>query len=282
MFDQQDGDLELVPDLDDVCHQFFRLVGVHTGCRLVQKQQLRPGRQRPDDLQPPLGAVGQAARPDVRQSRHIKDVQQLQGLFMLLFFRFPVLRHPQDPAEHAVPDLVVQADPYVLLHRHVVEQADILEGSRDSGLVDVDGGHAAHIPAFQHHRTVGRLVYLGQQVENRGLSGAVGADQAGDFRLAHDDVEVVHGLQAAEFDPQVAAFQHRHGPQVPLRNDGSGGIGYHRGVLANLRFTHARIAPSPSAFSFRPGISRFHRLFITGLLLSSIARISSTAYASIR
>ena len=69
---------------------------------------------------------------------------------MLFLLRLPVIRHPQDSAEHAVPDLVVQADAHVFFHGHVVKQPDVLERPGDARLVGVNSGHGAHVPPFQH------------------------------------------------------------------------------------------------------------------------------------
>ena len=59
MLNEQHGDLKRIPDPADVFHQLRRLRGIHARRRLVQQQQARIGRQRPQYLQPPLGAVGQ-------------------------------------------------------------------------------------------------------------------------------------------------------------------------------------------------------------------------------
>ena len=80
----------------------------------------------------------------------------------------------------------------------VVEQADVLEGPGDAGLVHLHGVHAMGVLSVQEDGTVGGLVDLGEQVKHGGLSRAVGADEAGDLRAADGEVEVVHGFQAAE------------------------------------------------------------------------------------
>src|SRR5699024_1569429 len=78
MLDQKDGNVEGIPDLDDVVHQLGGLGGVHARRRLVQQQERGIGGQGTDDLQPALSAVGQGARLVVGQIQHVKDAQQLQ------------------------------------------------------------------------------------------------------------------------------------------------------------------------------------------------------------
>jgi hypothetical protein len=58
VFDEQDGQIEFLLDLLDELHQICGLVGVHSGCRFVQQQQLGLQRQRTADFQPPLVAYG--------------------------------------------------------------------------------------------------------------------------------------------------------------------------------------------------------------------------------
>ena len=48
----------------------------------------------------------------------------------------------------------------------------------------------------------GGLVDVGQQVEDGGLTSAVGADEASDLVAADHQVEAVHGGQAAKVDAQ--------------------------------------------------------------------------------
>ena len=91
----------------------------------------------------------------------------------------------------------------------------------------------------------GGFIHLGQQVEDRGLSGAVGADQTGDLGLADGQVEIVHGLQAAELNAQVAGFQDRDLIHVPFRNDRMGGNRHHFciGPVPSDFFRHAASPP---------------------------------------
>ena len=55
-----------------------------------------------------------------------------------------------------VPDLVVQTDLDVIQHRHIVEQADILEGTGNTGLADkLGGGLAGNVLAVQNDVALG-------------------------------------------------------------------------------------------------------------------------------
>ena len=54
------------------------------------------------------------------------------------------------------------------------------------------------------------LVHLGEQVEDRGLAGAVGTDQTGDLGLADSQAKVVDCLKATELNAQVDALECIH------------------------------------------------------------------------
>ena len=92
----------------------------------------------------------------------------------------------------------VAPDHHVLERRHLGEQADVLEGAGDAGL-----GHFVHrrrlvgLAGQLEGAAVGR-VQAGHHVEEGGLAGAVGADQAVDLAALDGDADVGQGLQAAE------------------------------------------------------------------------------------
>jgi hypothetical protein len=92
----------------------------------------------------------------------------------------------------------VAADHHVLERRHLGEQPDVLEGARDAGLGHlVHRGRGVGLAAELEAAAVGR-VQAGDHVEEGGLAGAVGADQAVDLALVDGDADVRQGLQAAE------------------------------------------------------------------------------------
>ena len=244
MLNEEDGDLEGVSDLHDVLHELGGLRGVHAGRRLVQQQQGGVGGQGPDDLQPPLGAVGQAPRPGGGQVLHIEDAQQLHGPLVGGLLLPPVLGQTEDACEHAVVLLVVEAHLHVVLHGEVVKETDVLEGPGDAHAADLGRGLAGGVRPVQQDGPPGGLVHLGQQVEDSGLSGPVGADEAGDLGAADGQVELVHRPQAAEVHSQVAALQNGGLVQVPLGDNGGGGQGDHPAPPVGLLLTHCLLPPS--------------------------------------
>ncbi len=105
---------------------------------------------------------------------------------------------------------------HVVLHAHGVEQADVLEGTGHAGPVHLSGGHVVGVLPVQKDGAVRRLIHLREQVEDRRLARAVGADESRDLRAADGEVEVLHGLQAAELNAQVDALQDGAFCQCPV------------------------------------------------------------------
>lgn len=139
MLDQQNGNAEHVTDTDDIVHQLARLRWIHTGRRLVEQQQARIGRQRADDLKPPLCAVGQRTSLVVGQILHIENAQQLQRTFLCDALPPPVFRQAQDRRRGAVLHLIVQSNQDVVQHAQLAEQADILEGAGNAHVIHLNG-----------------------------------------------------------------------------------------------------------------------------------------------
>ena len=193
VLDEHDSDVEPVPEHADVVHELVGLGGVHARRRLVEEQELGLRRQGPDDLQPPLVPVGQVPRQGVGLVGQVEQVQELQGPHVLPPLGAPPAGEPEHIGEHAVGVAVAHAHLHVVLHGHAGEEPDVLEGPGDAQPVQLVHGLAPGVLAVEQNAALGGLVHVGQQVEDRGLARAVGADEARDLRLADEEREVVHG-----------------------------------------------------------------------------------------
>ena len=207
MFDEQDGDTETVADRVDAVQQILGFGGVHAGGRLVEQQQFHAGGQGACDLELALLAVRQVGRLGGGQSLEVEDAQQVDGLLVHLVLLLPEARGAEDGAAHVVGERLIEVDEHVLLDGELLEQADVLEGSGDAGTHDLIGLFAVHPGSVQPELAFGGLVHAGQQVEHRGLAGAVGADQANEFALVDGHVEVGHGFQTTEGDAEMFGFE---------------------------------------------------------------------------
>ena len=98
------------------------------------------------------------------------------------------------------PDLraAVAAQRHVLQHRHLGNHLHVLEGARDAQPRDGARALAADGLAAPVHRAARQRQHAGDQVEERGLAGAVGADQRDDVAAVQVEADVVDGHQPAE------------------------------------------------------------------------------------
>ena len=138
--------------------------------------------------------------------------------------------------------------------------------------------------AVDEDRAGGGRVHLGEEIKDSGLPGAVGADEAGDLRFADGEVEIVHGLEAAEFDTKVAGLHNRDLIHITLGDDGMGRHGDHFGIGAVLLLLCHLTSPPPAVSrrslwkSFLTGAKRRSAMArVVGLLVKIITRISTTA-----
>ncbi len=98
-----------------------------------------------------------------------------------------VAAHPRQPPGHDV----VQG-------RHAAEQRDILEGAGDALCRGLVRPHAMAGPSLPRQGAVLRVVEAIDDVEKRGLAGAVRADDREDLVLADGEADLTQCLDAAE------------------------------------------------------------------------------------
>ena len=90
--------------------------------------------------------------------------------------------------------MIVKSYFYIVKNRHIFEKTDVLEGSCDSGLVDLNGAFSGQLFAIQENSAVICLVDTGQQVEDGGLTCAIRSDEAVKLSLFDGQAEIVNCL----------------------------------------------------------------------------------------
>jgi hypothetical protein len=111
----------------------------------------------------------------------------------------------------------VAPDHDVVEHAHPGEQGDVLEGPADAEGGDAMARHLQQRMAVERHRAAVALVQPRQAVEERGLAGAVGADQPGDLPGLDAEGDAVEGDDAAETDRHVRHLEQSPVPGTPVR-----------------------------------------------------------------
>src|SRR3954453_185562 len=206
MFDEQDRQAHLRPELPDEVGHLARLAVVHAGRRFVQEEELRTGRQCARDLQPTLVAIGQVPCPPLRslvEIDHLEQVHRFRDRSLLLAEH---LRGSEDRIPPMAAEVDVEADPDVVQDGHGAKEPDVLEGTPDAHrghFVWLLGAHLA--PGFGRERLTvegdvagGRDVVAGDHVEEGRLAGPVRADERHDRSTRDIEVDVVDGRQTAE------------------------------------------------------------------------------------
>src|ERR1700752_3009118 len=189
VLDHQDGAV-----LDDAVEKLGRLGALgnaHAGDGLVEHQEVRVLDQQHADLEPLLLAVAELVRVSVEailQEDHLGD-----------------LSHPRlhrgvalegERAEHGAAARIGNLE--VLEHGEILEHRRRLEFAPHAGLHDLILLQLRQLLAAKLDRARGCLGLAADQIEHRGLAGAVGADDDADLIRLDIEGEIVHRLEAVE------------------------------------------------------------------------------------
>src|SRR5665213_26934 len=94
------------------------------------------------------------------------------------------------------PDIAT--DPHVVKTRHIAEEPDVLEGSRDAQSRNVVGLGAGDVTTVEHDPSRRGLEEAGHVVEEGGFPCAVGPDESEDLAAFDVQAHVVNRKQATE------------------------------------------------------------------------------------
>src|SRR3954447_12938588 len=184
------------PILDDAVEQFGgldALADAHARHGFVEHQQVRVLDQQHADLEPLLLAVaefGSRGVEAVLEEDHLGDFLDtiLHDLVAL----------EGERAEYGAAAWI--GDLEVLEHREILEYRWRLEFAANAGLHDLILPELGQLLAAKLDRAGGRFGLAADQVEHRGLAGAIGTDDDADLVLLDIEREVVHRLEAVEGD----------------------------------------------------------------------------------
>src|SRR5438094_8634165 len=110
----------------------------------------------------------------------------------------------------------MRADQHVVDHAHAGEWAVVLERAHHPARSDAMRRQAEDRLAGEAHLAARGRESARDQIERRGLAGAVRADHAEDLAFADFEVELVHGGEAAEALGQLLDLEYRsHMPTRP-------------------------------------------------------------------
>ena len=228
----------LVLELLDVLEQALLERRVHAGHRLVEHDQLRIGHQRPGHLEQLALTARQAAGELVAHVVEPEPLEQRRrrGSVMLVLLARATATGTGRPRCRS-PRLAGRAEAHVLDDRQPGQALGQLERAHHAEAGDLVRRRRppTSCPSKRPRPAVG-LVEPGEQVEERRLAGAVGADQRGDLVALDLDVVDVDGGEAAEAAPHAVGDEDR----VGLGDAGHG----------------ARSSPSPASVAGVDGLAQ--------------------------
>src|SRR5689334_3256687 len=137
---------------------------VHARGRLIEREELRLGRERTRYFQTALIAIGEILRERLRMPPDPYVIEQLMRAAADRTFLGPCPRTADDCAEHAGAAAQMASHHDVFQRGHVGEQADVLKRARDSLLHDAMRLQAVELQAVEQKTTVVRYVDSGDDI----------------------------------------------------------------------------------------------------------------------
>ncbi len=202
MLDQHDGDAVAGQPADDG----FDLGGLHRIAArggLVEQQQLGLARKRACDFKALETSEGESARRSLRRRGEPDALERGRGRLA----GSPVLpadrRQMKQVGEYAGRFVAMAADHDIFERSHAEEDLQVLERARQAPARELFRRKRAHLLAGKPHAALRGQVETGDEIEQRGLAGAVRADDRKDEAGRDCQAHVFDRVHAAEGDREV-------------------------------------------------------------------------------
>ena len=194
-------------------HHARRLVRAHAGHRLVEQQEPRPRGERHGDLELALLAVaepvdahsGARAEPDAFERGLRRSAQAVVAPRVI-------------PETERVTGMRLHRERDIVERGEIAEQRSDLERARQPEVAVAIGRQCGDIAAIEADSAAVRGDLAGQQADQRGLAGAVRADDGVEFAARDVERDGVRGDDAAEALGQPFDLQQRLGHGARLSN----------------------------------------------------------------
>ena len=201
--------MPLSRDLPDQAVDLLGLDRVAAGGRLVEQQDARLGGQRAGDLQTLAARHREASLPATSATSLQADIGEEIAA--------PLRASPGSGASRTAvlnsagrrlrfsrrwrPTMTFSQ------RRHALEDLQVLEGARQAARRELVGRQAGHVLAVEVDRAAARRVDAGDDVEQRGLAGAVRADDREDLAGVDGEAHAIDGFHAAKGDADVRCLR---------------------------------------------------------------------------
>src|SRR6185369_1745872 len=167
------------------------------------------GRECARELESSLQAVREVSCRRVGVLVELKTFEQIHGAFAREAFLAAVCGCLQQRGNGTVACVRAIGDAHVVEHAQLLEQADGLKRARYAEPDDLVRRHSHQIDAAKAYDAFARPVDAADQVEQRGLAGAVRTDHAQKLSRLDRKVEVRHRAQSAESMREIADLEQR-------------------------------------------------------------------------
>ena len=204
MLGEQHRNFALDDQLLDQRDQFVALTRPHAGGRFVHQQETRLVGERDSELDAFDVTVSELAARPVGGLAHADLRQQVERALAI-----ERRGRPPQPVDFA--GIRNQRHLHVLGDRHRAECGRDLKGAADTEPPDRARRQPGNIPVLQQDFARIRRELAVDDVEARGLAGAVRADHGEELALADLEADVVDRTHAAEGLGQRADLEHAHG-----------------------------------------------------------------------
>ena len=175
--------------------------------RFIEQQQRRPRHYRPRDLQQAAVSISKRAGTGMGKAGKTDELQHCHRSIADDELLAAVARRRQDRVEKSGAHLRMQADLNILERGHLAEQLEVLKGATNSSACALGRRMLRDIPRAKAQRPAADPIHSGNQIEQRGLAGAVGSDQAVHACAARREVNGIDGQQAAEASAHAARLE---------------------------------------------------------------------------
>src|SRR5262249_34017877 len=188
-----------------VMHDLVLVVRAQGAGRSSQEEQFRAQRIGHRDIEQLALALRQ---PPGRHAAHAGKTELVQHVEGLAAHVAVVVRDRRDLYDLALAREDRQRD--VVKNAEGVEQIDDLEAAGDArpdAFVDLGGGH---VPPFEHDAAAIGFEMTADQIDQRGLAGAVRSYEREKFALVDGEIDMVAGVDVAELLAQVDGLEKDH------------------------------------------------------------------------
>src|SRR5579883_3453962 len=280
VLDERHGRAELVIDVEDEARHVLLLLDIHAGHRLVEEEEIGLHGERAPELDPLLQAVRELAHRRLADRLDLEEVDDPLGEFamfkLLLERRSPMQRLPEEIALHAQEP----SRHDVVERRHATEQRHILKGAGDALRGRLIGPHAPPRRALEGDGALLRMIESVDDVEHRGLAGAVRADDGEDLVLADLDADIGERLDTTEGEADAVGPEDRladpfcgaHRVQPALRSGAAGVAMAASPILSSALSIPLRPSSKVTSVSIRAVLASEYSASTNGLKRSPMKR----------